>query len=201
MVVCQACGLENKDSTVGCARCGYSLEPEVGEPAADEMEAMLDQLDLPAEEASSPPQTMGPALQWEPDRSVDEELSTSEPVTPLRTWLPRLPLGCVLGTVVGALPGVLLLLGAVYLETAGGPQQSKTPIGLLGLAGIATTVGGGIAGLLLGGGLGVLGLVIGWSIAKKRGATLGAVVGGVLGGALTIAGLVTSLLSGGPTTP
>ena len=28
MVTCQACGLENKDGAVDCARCGYSLEPD-----------------------------------------------------------------------------------------------------------------------------------------------------------------------------
>jgi uncharacterized protein YjbI with pentapeptide repeats len=60
MVKCQACGLENEDSAKDCARCGYSLRPEdpahtFAQPAADELEAILDQLDLPALEHPVPP--------------------------------------------------------------------------------------------------------------------------------------------------
>jgi hypothetical protein len=206
VVMCQACGLENEESETDCARCGYRLEPEgpgsaADQPTSDELEVMLDDLNLPVADTLDPAATVVPTSQTEVARPIEEEPSTSEPDTPLRTFLPRLPLGCVLGAVTAALPGVLILLAAVYLETAGGPQQSKTPIGLLGLAGIGLTVGGVFAGFLVGGLIGLLGMIIGWSIRRKRGATIGAMAGGVLGGALAIAGIVSSFLSGSPTTP
>ena len=52
MLLCPVCGHENEDSASACSTCGKHLRGELIKPppetqSADELEAMLDQLDLP----------------------------------------------------------------------------------------------------------------------------------------------------------
>jgi hypothetical protein len=101
----------------------------------------------------------------------------------------KLPLGVVVGAVTAALPGVLILLAAVFFEMTTTAQGSRTGIGLLGLCGIASVVVGAVAGAFSGGVLGVVGASIGHRVKGERGATIGTVVGGVLGGATALVGL------------
>jgi uncharacterized protein YjbI with pentapeptide repeats len=59
VITCPECEHENNDSAVTCANCGsYLSRPTrhaLDEVATSELEAMLDQLDLPDEEAATPP--------------------------------------------------------------------------------------------------------------------------------------------------
>jgi uncharacterized protein YjbI with pentapeptide repeats len=83
MITCHECGRENSDSAVDCANCGNDLQRqtrnEAEEKAADELEAMLHQLDLPDEQADPPPDTRaGPGA-----LATHAETAPVEPAHPL----------------------------------------------------------------------------------------------------------------------
>lgn len=163
---CPYCSQEIPDDSAFCAHCGGAvLDPEHTIP----VEAMEGQAQAATHgtRAATPP---------------------AGPSTTPKPWR-KLPLGAVVGAASAALPGVLLLLVAVFADMTTTAQGSRTGVGLLALCGGAMVLIGAVAGAIFGGVLGAAGAAIGQRVKGERGATVGAIVGGVIGGAMAAVGL------------
>ena len=165
---CPYCSQEIPDDSVFCEHCGGAvLDPKHTIP----VEAMEGQ----AQAATHPSR-------------ASRTLAGGQMVTTRTPW-GKLPLGVVVGAVTAALPGVLLLLAAVFFEMTTTAQGSRTGVGLLALCGGAMVLIGAAVGAVFGGVLGAAGAAIGQKVKGERGATVGAIVGGVICGAMAAVGL------------